>query len=132
MVNKKGFTLIELMVVVAIVGILAAVAYPSYQDSVLKSRRTDAQADMLEISSFMERFFTENNRYDQDVGGTAVALPFSTSPRLGTAAYNLSVVTTATSYTLSAVPQGGQVSDACATLTLNQAGLQEPLTNCWE
>ena len=71
--NKdRGFTLMELMVVVAIVGILGAVAYPSYIDSTRKARRADAQADLIELSGFMERFFTENNRYDQNTAGAII------------------------------------------------------------
>ncbi len=132
MIKNKGFTLIELMIVIAIIGILAAVGYPSYLSSVQKSRRADAQANLMELSSFMERFFTENNRYDRKVDGTAVALPFTVSPKTGTTYYNLSVITpSASSYTLSAVPVGAQATDSCGTLTLNQTGQHMPATNCW-
>ena len=63
MLNTKGFTLIELMIAVAIVGILAGIAYPSYQDSVRKSRRADAKGALLGFANAMERYFTENNSY---------------------------------------------------------------------
>jgi type IV pilus assembly protein PilE len=81
----KGFTLIELVIVVAIVAILATIAYPSYQDSVRKSRRADAKGVLMEAAQWMERFYTENNRYDQTRAGVAVALPASlqTSPKEG-------------------------------------------------
>ncbi len=125
MIKNKGFTLMELMIVVAIVGILGAIAYPSYQDSVLKSRRAEAQADLVELSGFVERFFTTNNSY------TAVILPFTSSPRTGPASYTLSKVSGASSYTLTATPLGGQLADSCGTLTLNQIGQQTPATNCW-
>ena len=59
MLNTKGFTLIELMIAVAIVGILAGIAYPSYQDSVRKSRRADAQGALLGFANAMERYFTQ-------------------------------------------------------------------------
>jgi type IV pilus assembly protein PilE len=62
-IRKKGFTLIELMVAVAIVGILAAIAIPSYQESMRKSRRADAQSALLNIANAMERYFTQNNTY---------------------------------------------------------------------
>ena len=67
MMKRKnlGFTLIELMIVVAIVGILSAVAYPSYQSHVLKSQRQVAQAALVSLSSTMERYYSENNKYTE-------------------------------------------------------------------
>jgi len=76
----QGFTLIELMIAVAIVGILAAIAYPSYIEHVRKTRRADAKAVVLELSQWMERFYTENSRYDKTRAGVDVALPFTQSP----------------------------------------------------
>ena len=72
-----GFTLIEVMIVVAIVAILSAIAFPSYQESVRKSKRADARTQLLEASQHMQRFYSQNDRYDQanDAAGTAVALP---------------------------------------------------------
>lgn len=134
--RQQGFTLIELMITVAIIGVLAAVAYPSYQNSVQKSRRADAQAALVELAGFMERFFTENNRYDQDVGGTAVSLPFTASPKSGGAFYNLSLSASGlTTFTLQAVPVAGgpQADDDCGTMTLNQAGAKTTTgtAGCW-
>jgi type IV pilus assembly protein PilE len=133
--RQLGLTLIELMVVVAIVGILAAVAYPSYQDSVRRSARADAQSDMAQIVQTAERFFTTNNRYDQDRAAVALVLPFSQSPRTGGARYTLSYNATATTYTLTATPAGGQVGDACGVMTINQLGATTPAAGsgrpCW-
>jgi type IV pilus assembly protein PilE len=130
--KQEGFTLIELMIVVAIVGILAAIAYPSYQEQVQKTRRADAQADLMELSSFMERFFTENNRYDQGTDGNAIALPFASSPQAGTVFYALTLVSGATTYTLTADPAGTpQAADRCGTMTLTQTGVKTPVANCW-
>ena len=61
--NAMGFTLIELMIVVAIVGILAAVAYPSYQDSLRKSRRAEGRTALMEVIQQQERYMTQNNTY---------------------------------------------------------------------
>ena len=119
-----GFTLIELMITVAVMAILAAIAYPSYMDQVSKTRRGDAKAALTELSLFMERFYTENNRYDQDAGGTAVALPFAEAPKDGTNKfYDLTLQAVATqSYTLRATPKGGHAGDGY--LELTQTGVK--------
>lgn len=117
--KETGFTLIELMIVVAVVAILAAVAYPSYQAQVRKGRMGQAQADMLELAQFMERCFASNNTY------VGCALPFNASPRTGTAYYEIRLETpNRTSFTLTAAPgsAGGQNEQMCGTLTLNQSG----------
>lgn len=138
----RGFTLIELMVVVAVVGILAAIAYPSYQNSIMKSHRAQAKACLLELSQYMERFYTTNMRYDQSSAGVANSLPAGgcrTDGRLDQFyTISFSGQVTATGYTLQAVPQGVQVArDAqCGTLTINQSGVRTKsgtgsLSDCW-
>lgn len=147
--RRRGFTLIEIMIVVAVIGILAAIAYPAYQDSVRKSRRGQAKADLTELAQIMERFFTENNRYNATSGpdgiiGNAddvpVALPFTASPRIGTVFYNITLpaaTLTASAFILNAAPIGAQAGDPCGTYTLNQAGTKDvtggSLTpaDCW-
>lgn len=144
MIRQKAFTLIELMIAVAIVGVLAAVAYPTYQNSVQKSRRADAQAALVELAAFMERIYTENNSYNVDLDGDGTSIgsdeadefPFTTSPRSGGAFYNLSLSAVgATTFTLQAVPVTGssQADDACKTMTLNQAGAKTTTgtAGCW-
>ena len=124
--HSKGFSLIELMIVVAIVAILASIAYPSYQESVRKSQRAEAGAVLLEAAQFMERFFTVNSRYNTNRAGAAVALPaaLTKSPKDGgTTRYNVSIsAVTASGFTLQAVPV---VADAnCGTLSVTHAGVK--------
>ncbi len=132
----KGFTLIELMVVVAIVAILAAIALPSYQDSVRKSRRGQAKADVVELAQRAERWHTINNTY---VGFWAtVPAGQRVSPRTGgTVAYAITMAEAANTFVFTTTPQGGQTADTrCMTLTLNQAGARTKtgtgiLSDCW-
>ncbi len=137
---SHGFTLIELMIVVAVIAILAAIAYPSYLDQVRKSRRADAKAALLELAQFMERNYTTANRYDQDSGGSAIdtaALPFQESPKDGsTKYYDLTLDAVAqTTFALHAAPKGDQLNDKCKTLTVNQAGAKNTIpagiADCW-
>jgi len=125
--NKKGFTLIELMVVVAVIGILASIAYPAYTDSVTKTRRTAAQANLTELESYMERHFTENNTY---VGATIAASGIVNDNYTFT---NPIPDLAATAYTLTAVPTGSQsTNDSCGTLTLSQSGIKgAAVSGCW-
>lgn len=134
----RGFTLIELMVVVTVVGILAAIAIPSYQESIRKGRRGQAKADLVELAQMLERFRTVNGSYlNRKNGGGQYDLPLTQSPRTGTAYYQLqAAVRTDSAFTLQAVPvEGGpQVEDRCGTLSINQAGTKTATgggEECW-
>ena len=127
----RGFTLIELMIVVAVVAILAAIAYPSYTDSVLKSRRGQAKADMVEAAQMLERYHSEKNTY------VGFVLNPTQSPKTGDARYTLALnpVPTQGSFTITATALGGQANDRCGNLSIDQAGVKTnskgTLADCW-
>lgn len=123
---KSGFTLIELMITMAIIGILASIAYPSYQDSVLKSRRADAKGALLGLANAMERHFTETGSY---LGAAPGILPDDE-----TATYYLLTIEAATrsTYRLQATPTEVQSNDSCGNLELLHTGEKLPTTaGCW-
>lgn len=137
--SENGFTLIELMVVIAIVGILAAIAYPSYTDSVRKTKRSDAQIALSRAATLQEREYTQNNAYTNtmaNIGGATSDEGYYTISASIAAC-------TSSCYLLSATPVAGgaQASDEdCWTITLdhtgrkasaNKAGTANPSGTCW-
>ncbi|MCQ4313674.1 type IV pilin [Pseudomonas stutzeri] len=128
------------MIVVAIIGIIAAIAYPSYQEYVRSAKRADAQTAMMELAHFMERYHTGNGRY-VDGDGEAPDLPFTQAPKDGsTKAYDLDFAEgspTASTYVFQAVPTGSMANDKCGTLTLSNTGAKgqkDGMTSaqCWK
>ena len=127
-VRGRGFTLIELMVVIAIIGIISAIAYPSYMEYVKKAKRADAQASLTELSQYMERWYTGHGFYSKAADGAAAPdLPFDTSPKEGEAIYSLSVsAISASGYTLEAAPIAGKqmAGDKCDSMTITNTGVR--------
>ena len=130
MKKQQGFSLVELMVVVMIIGIIASIAYPSYLNQVRKSKRADCSGALTSLGSAMERFFTVNNTYrgtGAAGGDTGTPTIFSATCPVdgGTATYNLTIqAATASTYSVQAAPLDDQAKDKCGTLTLTNTGLK--------
>lgn len=127
--KSRGFTLIELMIVVAIMGVLASIALPSYTEYIARGRRADAKTQLLAAQQWMERLYSESYSYLQDSTGTALGTlwpnqPFRTSPRAGEGAahYNLTVNASTNAYTLTATRTGAASNDKCGDFTLSSTG----------
>lgn len=131
--QQRGVTLLELMIVVVVVGILASIAYPSFQEHVRKTRRADGKAALMQTAQQLERCYTRFARYND--GNCGVALPADSAEGF----YQVSAAALdASSFTLDATPQGDQASDAaCGVLRLAHTGQQGSqgvagdANNCW-
>lgn len=134
--RNRGFTLIELVIVMAIVAILAAIAYPSYQNYLMRSRRADGREMLQRIAAAQERFYTNRNTYTTDLTTAAGLNLGTTSSEAGHYTVAIAVAAGGQSYTLTATPQGIQASDACANLTVNNVGARgysgaQTNGSCW-
>ncbi|GAA0756419.1 type IVa pilus pseudopilin TppA [Ideonella azotifigens] len=126
------------MIVVAIVAILAAIAYPSYTSHMLKGRRADAETVMYEAAQYLQRFYAANNTY---AGASLSGSGVSQSPKSGDVVYYEitlgDVANSAQDYSLQAEPKGVQLSDPCGTLTLSSTGQKgqsadATVAKCWQ
>ena len=128
-----GITLIELIIVVVIVSILAAIAYPNYQEFTARAKRNEARAALLRLATNQERFYLNNNTFTQDL----TALSFATTPtwvtetgyyRVQVTAANASNFTATATYL-----QGGSEAGKCLTFTIDGRGSKTsgPDTDCW-
>ena len=132
----NGFTLVELLIVVAILGILAGVAYPSYVKYVARGNRSAAQSFMLEVASRQERYLVDARQYAPDLAALGMSVPNSVSGKYGVTIIN--VTATPPGYTVQAAPLGTQqTSDAsCGTLSVNSTGVKAAsgpagAASCW-
>ncbi|NMZ74989.1 type IV pilin protein [Pseudomonas nitroreducens] len=145
MTVQRGFTLIEMMITVAIIAILAMIAYPSYQQYILRGNRTEAQSLLNDAAARQERYFAQNNAYTDDLSKLNMRNSSGTgttaSVQSDTGLYTLTLSTTASGsggYLLTATPRRApQTSDSqCTTLTLNALGTKgssgsAAATECW-
>ena len=149
-----GFTLVELMIVVAVVGVLTAIALPSYTSYIARAQRADARAQLLQVAQFMQRFYAANDRFDQDRAGTSVLSVMPTnmqkSPADSTAMYQLNsaitsagsytITVTVSAYTLTMAPISGtaMASDGCGAFRVNSLGVRtitgtgKTRDECWK
>jgi type IV pilus assembly protein PilE len=139
-----GFTLIELMIVLAVIAILTVLAYPSYISYITKTNRKAATACLSEYANYMERYYTTNLRYDQDLSSPPVAnalpvLDCASAQQTGSNyAYSFPAAPTASAFTVQAAPINAQLTrdTLCATLAMDQTGKRTnsgsgTLAQCW-
>lgn len=139
--KQTGVTLIELLVTIAILGILVAIAYPSYRDQMARANRAEAEGILMENAQLLERNYTIANRYDTvnaDGTGGAPAIA-AQSPNTGTAKYTIAATygtAPAQTFTLTATRAGIMASDACGNLTLDNTGVKGAslgtVADCWK
>ena len=134
--RRRGFTLLELVITVAIVGILAAIALPSFKNQIQKSRRSDAKSALVGAAGQMERYLTERGTYATATLGSGSGAVYPSTTQNGY--YTLTLANlTASTYTLRAAPSGAQVGDPCGTMTYNEQGVKGvsggslSTTDCW-
>jgi type IV pilus assembly protein PilE len=125
---NDGFTLIELMIVVAVVAILASVAYPSYAAHVLRANRAAAQGLMTDLATLQHQFLLDTRGYGESVAALRSSVPSDVAAK-----YNITIAATAgppPAFTISAVPKASQAADTCGTLSIDAAGAKLPAA-CW-
>ncbi|MFK5969097.1 MAG: type IV pilin protein [Candidatus Marithrix sp.] len=146
--NNKGFSLIELMIVVAIIGVITAIAYPTYRQHVLESNRFEAKSALMDLSQLQEEFYIENNKYASNFGNSPNSMNIekagfakdkgkfiSKNSKLDllNGYYELSLTGNNNGYTLTADAIGTQVEDTeCLQFTIDQASRKEATSDkCW-
>lgn len=140
---SRGFTLIEMLIVISIIAILSAVAYASYSSQIAKTRRGKAEVCLLEYAQFLERNYTLALRYDQDSNGNNIALPALECSNDLAGFFTFATPTlNLTAYTVSAAPTAKQTTadKTCGcSMTLTQQGVKgvggscsKAVKDCWK
>ena len=128
--TQSGFTLIELMVTVAIVAILAAVALPAYRSHIRKSHRAEAQAFLMAVAARQQQFLVDTKAYSNSLTTIGVPTPSNVS-----ASYDLSLTAPASTpptFTVTATPKQIQSSETCGTMSIDQTGTKTAaVSGCW-
>ena len=130
--RMRGFSLIELMIVLALIATLSLVALPNYQDYVMKVRRLEASMILVQTSQALETYYAKHYAYEDF---PASAIPSQSPINSNDKYYAITATLSPSSFLLQATPVGSQLSDGCAVLSLNQAGVKsasgDQNANCW-
>jgi type IV pilus assembly protein PilE len=140
--RERGFTLIEVIIAMVIIGILTAIAIPNYMAYIQRSRRAEARAALVEAAVWMERWRTERGRYDDPASPGNPPPTFAAAwpqvPRTGAAHYNIAVAAAAGTYTITVTAVGVMAADDCATIVINNTGQRTftganaTMQKCWD
>lgn len=137
--RTAGFSLLELLIALAVIGLITAIALPTYQESTLRSGRADGKSALMQVAAAQERYYSANNTYSTN------AAPFANPPEATIDSpdgkYEISVSacsggTIANCFVATATPQGSQTNDVCTSLTIDSTGVRgatgAPAEECWQ
>lgn len=139
--SDNGFTLIEILIVVAILGVLAAIALPAYENNVLRSGRAEAKGELMIVASDLERYFSTNNAFIADATPLVTTDGTNTTRSTENDLYDITVAAggtgnIATSFIATATAKNSQTGDACTTLTISNTGVRgatgDTADECWQ
>ncbi len=128
--THRGFTLVELLITIVVIGVLVSIAYPSYSQYLLKSRRAEAQQVLMDVALRQQQLLLDTKRYADNFAATGATLPASLVNYYRIDVTGSNAAGTAPTFTATAVRLGAQLADTCPDLTINQASVRLP-GNCW-